>query len=61
MVQLTAELEKATQRRLETEKELVDLKQRYSQAKQQKDYLMKTTELYEADKRELEQEVLHTL
>ena len=57
MVQLTAELEKATEQRLKAQKELAEIKDKYSRISQQKQYLMKTTEVYEADKRELEQEV----
>ncbi len=57
MVQLTAELEKATRSRLTAERESLALNEKLSRVSQQKQYLMKTTEMYEADKRELEQEV----
>ncbi len=57
MVQLTAELERATESRLKAEQELHEVKSKFSHVAQQREYLMKTTEIYEADKRELEQEV----
>ena len=57
MVQLTAELERATENRLKAEKEMLICNEKLARVTQQKDYLMKTTEMYEADKRELEQEV----
>ncbi len=57
MVQLTAALEKATASRLKAEKELQEVNDKFSRIAQQREYLMKTTEVYEADKRELEQEV----
>lgn len=57
MVQLTAELERATESRLKAEKECLIATEKLSRVSQQKEYLMKTTEVYEADKRELEQEV----
>lgn len=57
MVQLTAELERATELRLSAEKELLVTQEKLSRISQQREYLMKTTEIYEADKRELEQEV----
>lgn len=57
VVKLTAELERATELRLNAEKELIIVNEKLSQVSQQRTYLMKTTEIYEADKRELEQEV----
>ena len=36
------------------------MQEQLSQVSQQKDYLMRTTEMYEADKRELEYEVRKT-
>ena len=60
MVQLTAELENATALRLKAEQELLVTSEKLKQVSQQREYLMKTTEVYEADKRELEQEVSET-
>lgn len=60
MVQLTAELEKATALRLKAEKELLVANEKLKKVSQQREYLMKTTEVYEADKRELEHEVSET-
>lgn len=57
MVQLTAELEKATALRLQAEKELLVTNEKLKQVSQQRKYLMKTTEVYEADIREREHEV----
>ena len=56
-MQLTAGLEKATESRLKAERELQEATEKFSRIAQQREYLMKTTEIYEADKRELEQEV----
>lgn len=57
MVQLTAELERATECRLKIEKNLIQTKQSLERVSGQRNCLMKTTELYEADKRALEHEV----
>ena len=56
-MQLTAALEQATEQRLKAEKDMLASKEELSRVSQQRAYLMKTTEVYEADKRELEQEV----
>ena len=57
MVQLTAELERSTDRRLKQERELIQTKQYLERLSEQKNTLMKTKELYEANKRSLEEEV----
>lgn len=57
MVQLTAELERSTDKRLKLERELVQTKHNLEIVSEQKSALVKTTEKYQADKRELEEEV----
>jgi len=57
MVQLTAELERSTDRRLKLERELIQTKHNLEIVSEQKNALAKTKEKFEADKRELEEEV----
>ena len=57
IMKLTTDLEKSTERRLKVEADMVQTKQNLALVSDQKNSLMKTAELYEADKRELEQEV----
>ena len=57
IAQLHAELEKEHGEKAAKEREMTKLQGRLTHISQQKDYLMRTTEMYEADKRELEQEV----
>lgn len=56
-MKLTAELERTTDLRLKAEGEVLSLNEKLSHVAQQKACLMRTTEMYEADKRELELEV----
>ncbi len=60
MVQLTAELERSTDKRLKLERELIQTKHTLEIVSDQKNALVKTTEKYQADKRGLEEEVSHS-
>ena len=57
MAKLQAELEKAKSVRASQDRQTSRLQEQLAQVTQQKDILARTTEMYEADKRELEQEV----
>lgn len=54
---ITAQLEQISSSEAALKKELRELRQELSKANQKRQQLVKTTELYEADKRELEHEV----
>ena len=57
IAQLNARLEQVSASEASIKKDSRDLKQQLSRVNQQKQILAKTTEMYEADKRELEHEV----
>lgn len=57
IARLNARLEQVSASEASVKKESKELKQQLSRVSQQKQILAKTTEMYEADKRELEHEV----
>ena len=59
IAQLRAELEKARALRQSSERVVAQLRERLKKTSNEKDILLRTTEIYEADKRELENEVYY--
>ena len=57
IAQLRAELEKARTLRHSSERVVTQLRDQLKKTTNEKDILLRTTEIYEADKRELENEV----
>lgn len=57
IAQLRAELEKVRALRQSSERVVVQLREQLKKTSNEKDILLRTTEIYEADKRELEYEV----
>ena len=57
IAQLRAELEKAKALRQSSERVVAQLRDQLKRTANEKDILLRTTEIYEADKRELENEV----
>lgn len=57
IAQFRAELEKVRALRLSSERIVVQLKEQLKKTSDEKNILLRTTEIYEADKRELEYEV----
>ena len=57
IAQLRAELEKARSLRQSSERVVSQLRDQLKKTANEKDILLRTTEIYEADKRELENEV----
>lgn len=57
IAQLRAELEKARTLRQSSERVVAQLREQLKKTSNEKSILLRTTEIYEADKRELENEV----
>ena len=60
IAQLRAELEKARALRQSSERVVAQLRDQLKKTANEKDILLRTTEIYEADKRELENEVYYS-